>query len=155
MPISQKAYAYIDGCQLESLDLLIELAQIPAPSSQEELRAKFCLNWLKEQGAADAYMDDALNVIYPIGVTDSNPLYVFMAHSDVVFPDTDPLPLRIDGNKLFCPGVGDDTANVVTLLMVAKYITANKLIPKDCGVLLVINSCEGLQEDLSGNCTVK
>lgn len=149
MMISQDVYNYIEDHTAEALELLIQLAQIPAPSHQEQLRAEFCLNWLKAQGADCAYMDDALNVILPIGSADED-LVVFMAHSDVVFPDTTPLPLRIEDGKLFCPGVGDDTANVVALLMAAKYIIQHQLTPENTGVLLVVNSCEEGLGNLKG-----
>lgn len=126
----------------EQVQLLLTLAQIPAPSGHEEARARFCKNWLEEQGAEGVYIDEALNVIYPIGVTETNPLVVFAAHSDVVFPDRTPLPLRVSDGKIHCPGVGDDTASVTALLMAAKYIAQQHLQPHSCGVLIVINSCE-------------
>ena len=34
--LNQKAEAYLDSCSKEAVDLLMELAQIPAPSNQEE-----------------------------------------------------------------------------------------------------------------------
>lgn len=151
MVITQEIVDYIESHRQEALDLLIELAQIPAPSHHEEKRAAFCLNWLKAQGGSDAYIDEALNVVYPIGCTADNPLMVFMAHSDVVFPDTTPLPLRVADGKIHCPGVGDDTANVIALLMAAKYITEAKLSPRDCGILLVVNSCEEGLGNLKGS----
>ncbi len=151
MNLTPDILTYIENHQQEAFDLLAELAQIPAPSHHEEKRAQFCLNWLKSQGAGSAYIDEAKNVIYPIGCTESNPLMVFMAHSDVVFPDTTPLPLRIEDGKLFCPGVTDDTANVAALLMAVKYITEHTLSPKECGILLVVNSCEEGLGNLKGS----
>lgn len=150
MILSQNIYDYINAHAKEALDLLIRLAQIPAPSHQEHLRADFCLNWLKSQGAGSAYIDDALNVILPIGSMDAKNLVVFMAHSDVVFPDTTPLPLHMADGKLFCPGVGDDTANVVALLMAAKYIQEHHMVPQNVGILLVVNSCEEGLGNLKG-----
>lgn len=133
---------YMDAHRQEALTLLTELAQIPAPSLHEEQRAAFCRDWLIAQGARGVYMDEAKNVIYPIGCTQNNPLVVFTAHSDVVFPDTERLPLRVADGRIYCPGIGDDTANVVALLMTAKFIAENSLRPNGCGVLLVINSGE-------------
>lgn len=151
MNMSQEILDYIELHRQEALDLLIELARIPAPSHHEELRAQFCLDWLRAQGAESAYIDDAWNVIYPIGCTDTNPVVVFMAHSDVVFPDTTPLPLSVSDGKIHCPGVGDDTANVAALLMAAKYITEHNLYPKGCGILLIVNSCEEGLGNLKGS----
>ena len=142
---------YIDAHSEEAYNLLIELAQIPAPSHNEKKRAEFCKRWLEDQGANSVYIDDALNVIYPIGCTETNPINVFMAHSDVVFPDTVPLPLTVENGRIYCPGVGDDTANVVALLMAAKYITETGAVPKDKGILLVVNSCEEGLGNLKGS----
>jgi len=150
MRLSAEILQYIENHHQEALELLIRLAQIPAPSHQEQLRAEFCLNWLQTQGAENAYIDDACNVILPIGSMDAEDLVVFMAHSDVVFPDTTPLPLHIAEGKLFCPGVGDDTANVAALLMAAKYILEKGLLPEKVGVLLVVNSCEEGLGNLKG-----
>ncbi len=151
MKLTQNILDYIAAHRQEAFDLLVELAQIPAPSHHEEKRAQFCLNWLKARGAKATYMDEVKNVILPIGCTETNPLMVFMAHSDVVFPDTTPLPLRIEDGKLFCPGVTDDTANVVAILMAAKYITEHNLTPRNCGILLVVNSCEEGLGNLKGS----
>ena len=141
---------WIEAHRQEHLNLLLTLAQIPAPSNREEKRAEFIKNWLDASGAKGAYIDEALNVILPVGVTADNPLVVFAAHSDVVFPDTTPLPLRMEEGKIFCPGVGDDTASVAALLMAAKYITEKQLLPKGCGVLLVIDSGEEGLGNLKG-----
>ena len=151
MTLSNDLLQYIDSHAAEAFRLLCELAQIPAPSSHEERRAQFCLDWLRSKGAEGTYIDEALNVIYPIADTGENELMVFMAHSDVVFPDTDPLPLKIENGRISCPGVGDDTANAVALLTVAGYIAETKRTPKGCGVLLVINSGEEGLGNLKGS----
>ena len=103
MEMHQKILSYVDSCREEQLRLLTTLAQTPAPSGQEELRASFCKQWLLENGAEEVIIDDALNVILPMGVTEDCPLVVFAAHSDVVFPDTEPLPLRMEADTVHCP----------------------------------------------------
>ena len=151
MELTNELLHLIEGYGPEALGLLLELARIPAPSNQEEKRAAFCLQWLRSQGAKEAFVDEALNVIYPVGDDGQNDLMVFMAHSDVVFPDTTPLPLRMENGRIYCPGVGDDTANAVALLTVAGHIAREKLQPKGCGVLLVINSGEEGLGNLKGS----
>lgn len=150
MELTQHILEYIEAHREEAYDLLIELAQIPAPSNHEEVRAEFCRAWLEAQGAEGVYIDEALNVIYPIGCDGEGAISVYMAHSDVVFPDTDPLSLRIEEGRIYCPGVGDDTANAVALLMAAKYIAQHKPSLTDGGVLLVINSGEEGLGNLKG-----
>lgn len=151
MQLTQEIIQFIDQHREQAYELLLELAQIPSPSNCEQMRAEFCKAWLEQNGAKGVYIDSALNVIYPVGCTEKNPLVVFAAHTDVVFPDTQPLPLRIEDGKIYCPGVGDDTANMVALLMVAKYIAQNNLKPKEYGVLLVWDSGEEGLGDLKGS----
>ncbi len=151
MELSQNILTYIDQHQDEAYQLLLELAQIPAPSNHEEKRAAFCQEWLTRQGAKGVYIDEALNVIYPIGATANGPLTVFMAHSDVVFPDTTPLPLKVEDGLIKCPGVGDDTANVAALMTAAKFIAQQGLEPAEGGMLLVINSGEEGLGNLKGS----
>ena len=151
MEMTADILRFFDEHRQEAYDLLIELAQIPAPSNHEEKRAEFCKNWLEEQGCKGVYIDEVLNVIWPVGCTENNNLVVYMAHSDVVFPDTEPLPLRVEDGKIFCPGIGDDTACAVSVMMAAKYIAKNGLKPRDTGLLLVINSGEEGLGNLNGS----
>ena len=150
--------AYLNDSQLqwcaqhnaETLDLLRTLGRIPAPSHHEEKRAAFVKDWLEAQGAEGVYIDEALNVIYPVGVTADNPVAVIMAHTDIVFPDTESLAMREEAGRLYAPGIGDDTANLVNLLMAAKYVAAHRPDPK-LGVLIVANSCEEGLGNLKGS----
>ena len=133
----------------EWFELLETLAKIPAPSHHEEKRAEFCKSWLESRGAQNVYIDEALNVVYPIGDV-SGELVVIMAHSDVVFPDTEELPFYVENGRIYCPGIGDDTAHVVALLLTAEHIIKNGLTPKRGGVLLAVNSCEEGLGNLKG-----
>ena len=143
---------YIADHSKEAYDLLLTLARIPAPSNHEEQRAEFCKNWLTAQGAKGVYLDDELNVIYPVGCADNNPVVVFMAHTDVVFADTSPLPLVVEDGKVKAPGIGDDTANLCALLLCAKYVAEKNLRPKqNIGMLFVANSGEEGLGNLRGS----
>ena len=132
----------------EACALLRTLGRIPAPTRQEERRAAFCRDWLLAQGAKDVEIDDAKNVICRLGPQDGD-LIVFAAHTDVVFPDLEPLPLREENGILYAPGIGDDTANLVNLLFGAKYLLEHDL-PKRVGFLIVANACEEGLGNLDG-----
>lgn len=152
--IKQLATAYADECHEEELELLRTLAQIPAPSGHEERRAEFIRDWLLAQGApvGSVRIDDAKNVIFSLpagaGAADDG-IAVFAAHTDVVFPDTEPLPLAESATRLLAPGVGDDTANLVGLLLTARYLMRNR-IALDRPLLVVANSCEEGLGNLAG-----
>ena len=125
----------------ELVQLIETLCAYPAPSGQEKQRARFCLQWLHANGAETAYMDSANNVLYPHDCAGKKKLILFCAHTDTVFPDTEPMPFCNDGTYLHSPGVGDDTACVAMLLLVARFVAIRKL-KSDYGILFAANACE-------------
>lgn len=140
---------FIDANRESLYRTLRELCAIPAPSHFEHERAEYCKRWLDGIGAEGVYIDDALNVIYPINCDECDRITVFVAHTDTVFPDREPMPYTDDGTYIRSPGVGDDTASVAVLLHVAKYFVEN---PKEAprGVMFVCNSCEEGLGNLKG-----
>ena len=150
MAINQSMEQYAKACNEELKKLICDMCVIPAPSHHEEKRVEFVKAWMEQNGAEGVYVDDALNVIWPYHVTENNDLVVFMAHTDVVFPDTEPLPLREADGNYYCPGVGDDTAQLANLLMAAKYFVGNRMTPRS-GILFVANSCEEGLGNLKGS----
>lgn len=135
------------------LKTLKELCAIPAPSGFEHERAEYCKEFLEKHGAEGVYIDDALNVVFPIGCEDCNSIAVIAAHTDTVFPDTKPMKIYDDGEKIHCPGVWDDTVAVAVLLHTAVYFIENKIKPKN-GIIFVCNSCEEGLGNLKGTRTL-
>ena len=141
---------YVAAHEEELYALLRDLCLIPAPSHHEELRAEFCKRWFDENCGEGAYIDEALNVIFPYGVTeDKRALSVLCAHTDTVFPDTEPMPYEERDGKIYCPGVGDDTASLAVMMLCAKYFCEKKIESKN-GILFVANSCEEGLGNLKG-----
>lgn len=121
-------------------ELIERLCGIPAPSTREEKRAEFCMQWLKRHGAEGVYIDSAQNAVYPV-CGENRDAVVFLAHSDTVFPDLAPMPFNKDEKRMYAPGVGDNTASVAIMLMVIKYILQNN-VSFENDALFVVNSCE-------------
>ncbi len=140
---------YVQNHTDELFSLLKELCAIPSPSHHEEKRAEFCKSWLEAAGAEGVYIDQAKNVVFPYACEGSNEISVFFAHTDTVFPDTEPMPYVDDGDNLRCPGICDDTANLAVLLMTAKFLLEQKITPPH-GILFVCNSCEEGLGNLKG-----
>ena len=140
---------YIEESNQEIYSLLETICKIPAPSHHEEKRAEFVKNWFDSIGAEGAYIDEALNVVLPINCEGSNEITVFVAHTDTVFPDLEPMPYEDDGEIIRCPGVGDDTASLVDLMLAAKYFVKNNFKPQN-GIMFVANSCEEGLGNLKG-----
>lgn len=131
------------------VELIEALCKIPAPSHHEERRAAFVKAWFAENGFPDVTTDAAQNVIAPVNCAPGREVVVFMAHTDTVFPDTEPMPLRRENGRLYCPGVGDDTANLAALMLAARYFRAQPQ-TADCGFLFVANACEEGLGNLKG-----
>lgn len=148
---------YVASHMEELKQLLLTLCRIPAPSGKEGQRAEFCKNWLLRAGAKQVDMDEALNVRCLIPGSGQQPegkerpLVVFMAHMDTVFPDLVPMEPEEKDGKLFCPGVGDDTANLAVLLMCTKYFLKRGAAPRGYDLLVVANSGEEGLGNLKGS----
>ncbi len=125
--LEERIEAFAEEHHAETLALLKELAAVPAPSNQEQKRAAFVREWLLQQGARKVWADRVGNVIFRYGADDSadtqkQNLTVIIAHMDVVFSDREALPVYEKDGKLFAPGVGDNTANLVNMLMAIKFL---------------------------------
>lgn len=140
---------FIDSNKEELYTLIKELCLIPAPSHFEHERAAYCKKWLENNGAKGVYIDDALNVIFPVNCDGSDKITVFVAHTDTVFPDKEPMPYEDDGVYIKSPGAGDDTASLAILLLSAKYFIENN-ISAPHGIMFVCNSCEEGLGNLKG-----
>lgn len=68
-----------------------------------------------------------------------------------MFPDETPLPLKEENGRICCPGVGDDTACLVSLMTAARYVAEHKIKPEGCGILFVCNSGEEGLGNLKGS----
>ena len=150
MVLTTEMKAYLASCQEELKQLIRDLCAIPAPSHHEERRAAFCKEWFERNGGKGVYIDEALNVVCPHHVTDDNRIVVFMAHTDTVFPDMEPMPLVETDETIQCPGVGDDTANLAIMMICARYFIQNDIASKT-GILFVANSCEEGLGNLKGS----
>lgn len=146
----QELKQYTESHFDEAMELLRTLGKIPAPSHKEGKRARFCREWLEQQGARDIYVDEAQNVVCRTSGKDPETVVVVMAHMDVVFPDETELPMKEEDGRLYAPGIGDDTANLVNLMMGAKYILEQNCKP-EVTLLLVANACEEGLGNLKGS----
>ncbi|MBR7091879.1 MAG: M20/M25/M40 family metallo-hydrolase [Clostridia bacterium] len=148
--LNDKMEAYAAGCLEDLKKMIRELAVIPAPSHSEDRRAAYIRRFLARHGVTGVRTDEAKNVIWSFHDTGVNDLAVMMAHTDVVFPDTTPLPLIEEEDRYRCPGITDDVAPLCILLISALYFHQNGLRPRH-GLLIVADSCEEGLGNLEGS----
>lgn len=148
MPLSRELLCAIEQMQPQTIELIKTLCAIPSPSHHEERRAAFIRDWFEQRGM-HAQIDEALNVLCPVGLDRYDEMVVIMAHTDTVFPDMEPMPLREENGRIYCPGVGDDTTNLASMMMMAAWLHEHGVEPA-CGVLFVANSCEEGLGNLKG-----
>jgi acetylornithine deacetylase/succinyl-diaminopimelate desuccinylase-like protein len=116
----QEALRTIEALDADTQERLIYLTQIPAPPFQEEIRARAFAELLEEAGADSVRLDEVGNVLaYRKGLVGGRTVVVG-AHLDTVFPEGTDVAVRIRGDTLFAPGVGDDTRGLVVILTVLR-----------------------------------
>lgn len=146
----QRVKVFVEKNKEKTLELVKKLVAIPAPSHHEERKADFVKKWMEDQGAEGVFIDEACNVIFPYGCDGEKEIVVFMAHTDVVFPDLQPFTVMEDEEKLYAPGIKDDNADLANLLMCVKYLLEYRPV-MSAGILFVANSCEEGLGNLKGS----
>ncbi len=140
---------YIEEHFKEYKELIKKLTSIPAPSGNEEKRVEFLLDLLKKLGFS-CHSDDAMNVIIDSFYIKGQKTFLFMAHIDTVFPDTEELTVVEEDGCIKGPGVGDDTTNVAAIITTLMYIKSVKG-ESARSILFVLNSCEEGLGNLKGS----
>jgi tripeptide aminopeptidase len=106
------------------------ITEIPAPSGQEGKRAEAIEELLKSYGLQNVHRDGVGNVIGVRPGTGGGKRVVFDAHMDTVFAIDTNVTTRIENGKLYAPGVGDDTRNIIALLAMIRALNAAKISTK-------------------------
>jgi acetylornithine deacetylase/succinyl-diaminopimelate desuccinylase-like protein len=105
----------------------IAVAQIAAPTGEEQERGGWIARRFRDCGLSDIHTDDAGNVI---GRRDGNaelPPVVICAHLDTVFPRDTDLSIRRDGERLVGPGINDNGRGLAVMLALAAEIDGVRL----------------------------
>ena len=99
---------------------LIELTEIPAPPFAEQARAERFADLLREAGLTDVRIDEVGNAIGRRPGRSGDRVVAYAAHLDTVFPPETDVTVRFDDEKMYAPGIGDNTRGLVTVLGVLR-----------------------------------
>lgn len=131
------------------MELLVELTEIPAPPFMEEVRAMRFAELLREVGADSVWIDSEGNAVGLRRGRGGGRTVAFGGHLDTVFPEGTDVTVRMRGDTLYAPGVGDDTRGLVVILTVLRAMEETNLETADDLLFIGTVGEEGLG-DLRG-----
>src|SRR5690606_15348582 len=102
---------------------LISLTQIPAPPFNETARGQAFADLLRAAGADSVHIDSIGNVIALRRGTARERTVALSGHLDTVFPEGTDVTVRMRGDTLFAPGIGDDTRGLILVLHVLRAMS--------------------------------
>jgi len=145
----QAAMEHIVAIEPQSRRDLIELTEIPAPPFGEENRARRFAEMLRQAGLSDVTIDDVGNGIGRRPGKSGDRVIAYSAHLDTVFPLETDVTVRFDDEKMYAPGIGDNTRGLVTVLGVLRALQKTG-IETDADILFIGNVGEEGLGDLRG-----
>jgi len=143
------AMEHIVAIEPQSRRDLIELTEIPAPPFGEEKRAKRFAEMLRDAGLSDVVIDEVGNVVGRRPGESGDRVIAYSAHLDTVFPPDTDVTVRFDDEKMYAPGIGDNTRGLVTVLGVLRALQKTGIATK-ADLLFIGNVGEEGLGDLRG-----
>lgn len=145
----RSAMEHIVAIEPQSRSDLIELTEIPAPPFEEQARGERFAEMLREAGLTDVTIDEVGNVIGRRPGSTGDRVVGYSAHLDTVFPADTDVTVRFDDEKMYAPGIGDNTRGLVTVLGVLRAMQ-HAGIETEADVLFIGNVGEEGLGDLRG-----
>ncbi len=150
-----QAFEIIEALEPQTRSDHILITETPAPPFNEEERAALFANLLDEAGADSVWIDDVGNVLalrkgqagrrgQPVDHT-----VALSAHLDTVFPAGTDVTVKVRGDTLYAPGVGDDSRGLIEVLTVLRAMTQSG-IETEANVLFIGTVGEEGLGDLRG-----
>ena len=125
-----RAMAFVEADRAVTIAQWRTISEIAAPSGHESARAALIIDLLREYGLSNVHRDAVGNVLGTLVGRGGGKHVVFDAHIDTVFPLTTPLTTRIENGRLYGPGVGDDTRNIVAMLAQIRAMRHANIVPR-------------------------
>jgi acetylornithine deacetylase/succinyl-diaminopimelate desuccinylase-like protein len=137
-----------------TLDLAIQIQQIPSPTFQEKERAEFVRDLFLSEKLEDVEIDETGNVLgchrsrLPQTSRHIRPVVV-SAHLDTVFPTSVDLTIHNEGERIYGPGLGDNSLGIAGLLGLT-WMLRDRRVQLPFDLWLIANVGEEGLGDLSG-----
>jgi len=132
-----------------TLATAIEIQQVPAPTFAEWPRSVLVSRRMQALGLHDVEIDELGNVYGRRPGIAERPALLISAHLDTVFPADTDLSIRYEGERVYGPGIGDNSVGVAGLLRLAEIYQRCDL-PTQGDIWFVANVGEEGLGDLRG-----
>jgi acetylornithine deacetylase/succinyl-diaminopimelate desuccinylase-like protein len=132
-----------------TLATAIEIQQVPAPTFAERPRSVLVSQRMQALGLHDVEIDELGNVYGRRPGIAERPALLISAHLDTVFPADTDLSIRYEGERVYGPGIGDNSVGVAGLLRLAEIYQRCDL-PTQGDIWFVANVGEEGLGDLRG-----
>ncbi len=132
-----------------TLATAIEIQQVPAPTFAERSRSILVSQRMQALGLHDVEIDELGNVYGRRPGIAEHPALLISAHLDTVFPADTDLSIRYEGERVYGPGIGDNSVGVAGLLRLAEIYQRCDL-PTSGDIWFVANVGEEGLGDLRG-----
>jgi len=132
-----------------TLATAIEIQQVPAPTFAERPRSVLVSRRMQALGLHDVEIDELGNVYGRRPGIAERPALLISAHLDTVFPADTDLSIRYEGERVYGPGIGDNSVGVAGLLRLAEIYQRCDL-PTQGDIWFVANVGEEGLGDLRG-----
>jgi acetylornithine deacetylase/succinyl-diaminopimelate desuccinylase-like protein len=132
------------------IQMAIDIQQIPAPTFHEKTRAAYIQQQFQELKLEQIRMDERYNVYGVMRGSDSHqPALMLSAHSDTVFDLGVDLSVHRKAERIYGPGLGDNSLGVAGMLAVGRTLREKGFVPA-CDIYFVCTSREEGLGDLGG-----
>lgn len=149
LPALKDAFEHVDALEPVTRDNLIAITEIPAPPFQETARALAYEKMLKDRGTDSVWIDSVGNVLALRKGVDGTGKVALNAHLDTVFPEGTEVGVRMEGDTLYAPGIGDDSRGLAMILTILDALDAAEVQTQKDLLLVATVGEEGLG-DLRG-----
>lgn len=122
-----------------------KIALVPSPPFKEQKKAEYLKGYIENIGYSGSETDKEGNLIFRLKGSGGG-LIVFSSHIDTVFPEGTKLEIREDKDKIYCPGICDNSVGIAAQIYLMKYLKDEKIKPKSDIVFLF-----NVGEEESGN----
>jgi tripeptide aminopeptidase len=145
-----EAFAWFRSHSRQLEDWQLQVTSIAAPFQGEAARSEWLAKRFAEMALSDVHQDELGNVFGIRPGSDPNAPYIALsAHLDTVFPPDTAISARRDANKLYGPGISDNSSGIIALLALTAAMHAAAL-PNRAPILFIGNVGEEGEGDLRG-----